>query len=263
MDGLGEIDIAQFRVMGSAQLRDNTAEIEEMWDKTVLIYYKNNLKHIRTEIKRIDSKLTDDKIDLVMAELGEALQKCRDYGECSEEENKLSLDKYVMKWANFCVRRLRHREAEEKKHRSVPVKISDESDEEHDAFEIIGDETANLKYRLSEINIDESLKQMQCKRNYYGIDLFELLYIRIKGLTMHFNREMTDMLTDICGMSQQEIEMAEALVLRDDDFNDLKQDIALTLSNSENTTGLIESIGKYVYARPSIDNVLNIMAKAK
>lgn len=260
MEGLREIDLKQFAVCGSSKLLDNTDEVEEMWNRQVLVYYRDNLPHIKARLRGFDHKLSDEKLDMVIAELGESLQTCRDYGDCDESEQKLSLENYVIKWGQYCIRRLRHREAEAKKIMAIPVKISDESDEEHDAFETLGDENASLRYRVSEVDLDSSLNQMLCKRNYYGIDVFNLLYIKIKGIVMNIGTEITNIISDVCGISSVEIMNAEYMLSRDEDFRSLNQDIAIILANNPNNYDVVNRLGEYVYGKSSIDKVISAVA---
>lgn len=247
-----EVSELKCKILFSSKLVEPEEEDKNAWNKQTMQWYINNLGKVKKQIAYMAKDLNSSEVEIITSNLSEYLEKGKDWGDIDEEENHLSLEQYVYKGANFCIKRFKHEKSKENALRALPIVTED--DEERNALDLIGDSRLDSIYDDICCNFDEALEQMQYKRFFYGIDVYNLLYMALLvGLR---NTENYQTMLSAFGISRKELQSAYRKAQSDDDFTDLLTNIRIEMERDVNISEILQKIGRYVYGRKRIQEAL-------
>lgn len=251
-----EMSKLQGKVLYSSRLIEPEEDDRCVWNKQTVAWYVSNLNKVRKQVAFMAKDLNPNEVEIITANLSEYLEKGKDWGDLSEdEENHLTLEQYVYKGASYCIKRFKHEKSKENAMRALPIMTDD--DEEKSALDLIGDSRLENVYDDVCCNFEEALEQLQYKRFFYGLDIYNLLYIAFLGRMT--NNENYQTLLNAFGISKKELQTAYKKVQADEDFNYLLTNIRIKMENDFNLKDTLEQIGKYVYGRKKIYEALQCM----
>lgn len=240
------------RILFSSKLLEPEDEEKNAWNKQTMQWYTNNLNKVKKQIAYMAKDLNTNEVELIAANLGEYLEKGKDWGDIDDDENHLTLEQYVYKGAGFCIKRFKHEKSKESAMRALPIMTED--DEERNALDLIGDVRLENVYDDVCCNFDEALEQMQYKRFFYGIDIYNVLYMAFLGRLN--NNENYQTMLNAFGISRKELQSAYKKAQSDEDFTYLLTNIRIELERDTKLSDILQKIGKYVYGRRRIHEAL-------
>lgn len=247
-----EFNELKSKILFSSKLIEPEEEDKNAWTKQTMQWYISNLGKVRKQIAYMAKDLNANEVELITSNLSEYLEKGKDWGEIDDEDNHLTLEQYVYKGANFCIKRYKHEKSKENAMRAMPIMTED--DEEKNALDLIGDSRLENIYDDVCCNFEEALEQMQYKRFFYGIDIYNVLYMAFLG-KLH-NDENYQTMLNAFGISRKELQSAYKKAQSDEDFNYLLTNIRIEIERDVNLSDILQKIGKYVYGRKRIHEAL-------
>lgn len=253
MNLVKDFDELKSKILFSSRLLEPEEEERNAWNKQTMQWYINNLSKVKKQVAYMAKDLNASEVELVTSNLGEYLEKGKDWGDIEDEDNHLTLEQYVYKGANFCIKRYKHEKCKENAMRALPIVTED--DEEKNALDLIGDTRLDNVYDDICCNFDEALEQMQYKRFFYGIDIYNVLYMA-SLVKFNHNNENYETMLNAFGISRKELQSAYKKAQSDEDFTYLLTNIKIELERNISYSNILQKIGKYVYGRKRIYEAL-------
>ena len=232
------------------------------WDKQTVDYIVKNrtalYKIIRTLGRAANRFLQTTDIDDIYMEVLEYAYKNDDYNitkavELSNSDQVVSLTGYIHTFTRYIVLKyISDKYAEESK--IISNEITDSNNDTVDIFDIIPDtrDSANSEMlvmdKLSEL--DTICKSCESKRYEYGLDIFQLWFIRL--ITMKHNKQdKYEAITESLGINKGELGSFQKKTHMDNIMLSIAK--AVTILGVDNS---IEVIRKYTYGAHRLEKVI-------
>lgn len=213
------------------------------WDKDTIKYvteHRNKvMKTIRGSAKSMSSFNTMD-IEDIYSHVIEYLYKSDDYDvqqglEKSNSGNLVTLEGYVNSCIKFCVKRY-ITDAYRREKDITRDGIVDDEGREKELIDIIPDNKAHIEFDDIGYDAEETLKNLECIRYKYGVDIFMVLYVRM--LTIGESENKYRSVLEVLGVSKKELGELEKRTANDEDV--IQAIKALSLCNSDIAMKLLE-----------------------
>ena len=216
-------------------------DTERELSKSTLLYYAENLNKLKSYIAKNLCKrgLPECDADEVLSNLYMSLITSRDYGD-DINDYKYSLESFVKNNANMCIRRYTARFVGE-------LKVMDYNQVSLDAD---GNEKVD---KIETIDLDKSLKSIEYKRYYYGVDIYVLLMLGIVR-TILGDIPTIDRVYQNIGVDSTELSKLYSKIAYDEQFNDCLS----SLSKDGVSLSCLNKLKEYVFFFENIVNVLDI-----
>lgn len=230
-------------------------DTERELSKSTLLYYAENLNKLKSYIAKNLCKrgLPECDADEVLSNLYMSLITSRDYGD-DINDYKYSLESFVKNNANMCIRRYTARFVGELKVMDYnQVSLDADGNEKVDKIETIGDIGQDRQLECCLVDLDKSLKSIEYKRYYYGVDIYVLLMLGIVR-TILGDIPTIDRVYQNIGVDSTELSKLYSKIAYDEQFNDCLS----SLSKDGVSLSCLNKLKEYVFFFENIVNVLDI-----
>jgi hypothetical protein len=243
-----------------SDLKEPIETESESWEKETVKYAIDHRDKLLTHIRRIAASMTKRQIQKADAEdilsnLYFYLRKYEDYDvniaiERSRNGTTPTLEKYVLKCAQFCVQRHLTDTYNQDKDRikDTETPISDKNGVPTSIFDRIADPSSEDDFESILANLEDYCQQYQYARNKYGADLYLVLYLRL--LTDGKPEQVYDSLLDVLNISKREM----YATIKGVHEGEIITTITGAASAHQKEQAL-EIIGKYVYGAAKIREI--------
>lgn len=239
-------------LMYHAGMKDNIDS--NTWEKNTLKFLtqEENYNSIRRLIRKKGDGLNDDQVDEVMDILIHALKNGADHQEDNIGERNLSLEQYVRLYAKFALKRYFTKKSKEDAKVVSKVTKDDGSEDELDLLDTIADDKATSNFGVAEVDLYDDLKCLKYKRYFFGVDIFNLLYIKVRSGFR--DNAVADIVIKAIGIGESELNEAYNKAKKDPEFIDVVTDLANYMRVREDSVEtILNLIGKQVYGRERLD----------
>lgn len=225
------------------------------WSKATIEFVTNNKTKILNSIRGIGKSLNKQflqkaDIDDIYMEILQYLYTCDDYNveKAFERSNNagvvVSLEGYVHSCVKYCV--LRYLTDKYKKEKPL---ISDyvKGREELSIFDTIPDK--NKPDINSQTDLREICENIKSKRYAYGVDVYQIWFIRLKTMSINKNDKYQEIL-DVLNISTKDVSFVE----KSD-----TEGIMMSIAKAVTLIGVdmsLDIIRKYVYSAKNIEKVI-------
>lgn len=225
------------------------------WSKATIEFVTNNKTKILNSIRGIGKSLNKQflqkaDIDDIYMEILQYLYTCDDYNveKAFERSNNagvvVSLEGYVHSCVKYCV--LRYLTDKYKKEKPL---ISDyvKGREELSIFDTIPDK--NKPDINSQTDLREICENIKSKRYAYGVDVYQIWFIRLKTMSINKNDKYHEIL-DVLNISTKDVSFVE----KSD-----TEGIMMSIAKAVTLIGVdmsLDIIRKYVYSAKNIEKVI-------
>lgn len=227
------------------------------WSKATIEFVTSNKTKILNSIRGIGKSLNNRflqkaDIDDIYMEILQYLYTCDDYNidKAYERSNNagvvVSLEGYVHSCVKYCV--LRYLTDKYKKEKPlVSESIKDKDDVS--IFDTIADKSKNGIDSSTELSLRDICENSKSKRYTYGVDIYQIWFIRLKTMSLNKNDNYKDIL-DVLNISTKDI----SFVKKSD-----TDELMLSIAKAVTVIGVEEAldiIREYVYSAENIEKVI-------
>ncbi len=231
------------------------------WEKQTVQYLINNenkvIRLINYKAKKLSSFISADAEDVYIESLL-YFKSAPDYDINkailrSENGKPITLENYI----NACITCVLNRQIAKiyKRNTELANVLYDDEGKVESLFERLADESLSELIENAGTDIRSDLTNIEHKRYKFGIDIFQLFYIRL--LTMNISEKQYRNILEALGITKKTLKDLEAHLIADDDV----MQVIKAISISKNEKAAISALEKKVYGAKVIKETINNFCK--
>lgn len=228
------------------------------WSKETIDFVIKNKSRIYSTIRRIAKSFgkiiqTDDVEDIYSILLA-YLYKCDDYNisKAYSDNNLISLEGYVNSCTKYCVIRFITSQAKEDSAK-VSEAITDEEGKELSIFDTIADNKNTDMYSIFDSELDKICKMFESDRYTYGVDIFQLWFVRLQTMVYKKQDKYKDILS-VLGITRKDMKEMEDHSMTDGAMLSIAKSVSLI-----GVEEALEVLKNYTYSYKRIIEVIEII----
>lgn len=239
------------------------------WNKATIDYLIENEKMIKKSISKSLGKrkllyINSSDIDDIYSEVFIYFYGVDDYNLSKADaitkdgrEYILPIEGYVFKSIEFCIKRF----ITDKYNRECLIadnEIRDSEDNILDLLNNVADNKTDLDFENATIDLNQHCKEYEGLRYNYGIDIFQVWYIRLLIMDKKLDSSCFDTMMNILGISKRELKALSIDVYEDEEMIEFARGI-----NKHGIEESIEILEQYIYSAEQIKKAIDSLEDLK